>query len=280
MTQRRRVADHPSRASPGSCLERSLPVRGSRTSTRARIQPFLRYGAGIAGYRFTFETGATPRPAPPSAGACPAGRSRAVAPARRRAAGRARGGSHHARVPGPACGTRTSTKEYNRDTGYCSIHGWFTINDLYAAFVCNRPNARSLPFLVRLRAHRAVGPLRRGWIPSCTCAARAPPSRLADQPPTAAQPHPHSHTFNDRTGSRQRFHAFQSLVLCPLRARHIRGACVGVVVPVVVHRLCVRTNRLRNMQRARLVHIHASVAESPVEKSPDPGAVTTKAADS
>jgi len=166
------------------------------------------------------------------------------------------------------------------DTGYCSIHGWFTINDLYAAFVCNRPNARSLPFLVRLRAHRAVGPLRRGWIPSCTCAARAPPSRLADQPPTAAQPHPHSHTFNDRTGSRQRFHAFQSLVLCPLRARHIRGACVGVVVPVVVHRLCVRTNRLRNMQRARLVHIHASVAESPVEKSPDPGAVTTKAADS
>lgn len=239
---------------------------------------------GIAGYRYTFETGATPRararPAPPRprARARPGGRARSLPPgAARRAApvaGRTTRGCRAPRV------VREPQLKNITDTGYCSIHGWFTINDLYAAFVCNRPNARSLPFLVRLRAHRAVGPLRRGWIPSCTCAARAPPSRLADQPPTAAQPHPHSHTFNDRTGSRQRFHAFQSLVLCPLRARHIRGACVGVVVPVVVHRLCVRTNRLRNMQRARLVHIHASVAESPVEKSPDPGAVTTKAADS
>ena len=168
-------------------------------------------------------------------------------------------------------------KNINR---YCSIHGWFTINDLYAAFVCNRPNARSLPFLVRLRA-RAVGPLRRGWIPSCTCAARAPPSRLGPSRPAAQLPS-RTPTATRSTIARSHVRGFtlSSLVLCPLRARHIRGACVGVVVPVVVHRLCVRTNRLRNMQRARLVHIHASVAESPVEKSPDPGAVTTKAADS
>jgi len=111
-TQRRRVADHPSRAL-------QAPVSSARSRCADRGRPHAREsshfcGMGIAGYRYTFETGATPRPAPPSAGACPAGRSRAVAPARRRAAGRARGGSHHARVPGPACGTRTSTKEYNR----------------------------------------------------------------------------------------------------------------------------------------------------------------------
>lgn len=131
------------------------------------------------------------------------------------------------------------------DTALYTQHGWFTINDLYAAFVCNRPNARSLPFLVRLRA-RAVAAV--GWIPSCTCARLA--HRPAAQPTSrpAAQLHPHSHTFNDRTVSRQRGFTLSSLVLCPLRARHIRGACVGVVVPVVVHRLCVRTNRLRTMQ--------------------------------
>ena len=127
--------------------------------------------------------------------------------------------------------------------------------------------------MVRLRARR--GRVGRSRAPRVDSVVYLRGSRTA-RPPSrpAAQPHPHSHKFNDRTVSRQRFHAFQSCAVS------IRGACVGVVVPVVVRRLCVRTNRLRTMQRARLVHIHASVAESPVEKSPDPGAVTTKAADS
>lgn len=204
MTQRRRVADHPSRASPGSCLERSLPVRGSRTSTRARIQPFLRYRRISLYFRNGRDapTGLRRQRARARPGTSVVARARGAS--RRRRPARRRGGS---RGCGPACPCGIREPQLKNINRYCSIDtAWFTINDLYAAFVFNRPNARSLPFLIRLRA-RAVGPLRRGWIPSCTCAARAPPSRLADQPPScpAAPPQPHVQRSHGLTSEVSRF---------------------------------------------------------------------------
>jgi hypothetical protein len=189
-TQRRRVADHPSRAL-------QAPVSSARSRCADRGRSHARDSSnfcGIAGFRYTysFETGRPPdrlrgprraRGARPPARPGPGAAAAAARPgARGRGGSRVRRGSRGCR-PGRVV-REPQLKKYITDTALYTQHGWFTINDLYAAFVCNRPNARSLPFLVRLRA-RAVG-LWGGFrrVPARGSRTAQPPSRPAAQLPS------------------------------------------------------------------------------------------------
>lgn len=126
-TQRRRVADHPSRAL-------QAPVSSARSRCADRGRPHARDSSnfcGIAGYRYTysFEIAGRPPDRPPRTAPGPRGAAgRPPGPRRRgrsRAAGRARprGGRGSAGGRAGAAPARSvrepQLKKYNR---YCSIH--------------------------------------------------------------------------------------------------------------------------------------------------------------